>query len=85
MGGEDEAESLHPREVARTALGPFANEVGVDVEVTVGDEAEILVLAAVEIEHHAIPAHDAWVPAHATVLFAVGFKSFIQSHAKNKT
>ena len=37
VGSEDEAESLHPREVARAALRALADEVGVDVEVAVGD------------------------------------------------
>jgi hypothetical protein len=70
VGSEDEAESLHPREVARAALRALADEVGVDVEVAVGDEAEVLVLAAVEVEHHTIASHDPRVSAHATDLLA---------------
>jgi hypothetical protein len=68
MRSEDEAEGLHPREVADAAFGALADEVRVDVEVGVGDEAEVLVGASVEVEGDPVTAHDLGVSAHATGL-----------------
>ena len=70
VGAEDEAERLHPREVASAAWRALADEVGVDVEVGVGDEAEVLVHAPVEVEGHAVPAHNLGVSADATLQLA---------------
>jgi hypothetical protein len=40
------------------------------VEVGVGDEAEVLVGASVEVEGDPVPAHDLGVSAHAAFLLA---------------
>ena len=71
VGAGDEGERLHPSEVSRAILRAQANEVGVYVEVGVGDEAKVLVLAAVEVEYDAVAADDLGVAAHAPLLIAV--------------
>lgn len=49
-----EAKGLHLHGVTVTAVGPLADEVHVDVEVVVEDQAKDFVLVVVEIEHHVI-------------------------------
>ncbi|GJN13777.1 hypothetical protein PR202_gb00519 [Eleusine coracana subsp. coracana] len=64
---EEHGDSLDPREVTGLAAA-LADEVGVDVEVAVGDDAEVGVPAAVEEEGVAVAADEAWVtarPGHA--------------------
>uniref|UniRef100_A0A453GJ40 Uncharacterized protein n=1 Tax=Aegilops tauschii subsp. strangulata TaxID=200361 RepID=A0A453GJ40_AEGTS len=66
--GEADAEGLDPGEVAAHGGVALADEVGVDVEVGVGDDAEVLVLLAVEVEVVAVAAGEARVTAgHARV------------------
>ena len=72
VGAEHDAQRLHPRKVARAALWALADEMRVDVDVGVGDEAKVLVLATVEVEDDAVAAHDLGVAAHATPLLAIG-------------
>ena len=62
---------MHPREVARAIGRVQADEVGVDVEVGVGDEAEVLVFAPVKVEHDAVAADDLRVAAQSSLLMAV--------------
>jgi hypothetical protein len=68
FGGEEHAEGLDPGEVALQLRVVVADEVGVDVEVPVGDDAEVLVSLAVEVEVVAVAAGEARVAArHAGV------------------
>jgi hypothetical protein len=62
-GAEGDAQGLHPREVAFQVRVVVADEVGVDVEVGVGDDAEVLVFLAVEVEGVAVAAGEARVAA----------------------
>jgi hypothetical protein len=63
FGGEEHAEGLDPGEVALQLRVVVADEVGVDVEVPVGDDAEVLVSLAVEVEVVAVAAGEARVAA----------------------
>jgi len=60
---EADAERLDPGEVAAHGRVALADEVGVDVEAGVGDDAEVLVLLAVEVEVVAVGAGEARVAA----------------------
>ena len=60
---EGDAQRLHPGEVAVEGRVVVADEVGVDVEVGVGDDAEVLVLLAVEVEGVSVAAGEARVAA----------------------
>ena len=71
VGVGDEGERLHPGEITEAIERAEADEVGVDVEIGVGDEAEVLVLATVEVEHDAVSADDLWVTAHRPILPAI--------------
>ena len=66
---EEHGDGLDPREVPRHAVrAALADEVGVDVEVAVGDHAEVGVSPAVEVEGVAVAADEARVaarPRHA--------------------
>jgi hypothetical protein len=62
-GEEEDAEGLDPGEVALQLRVVVADEVGVDVEVPVGDDAEVLVSLAVEVEVVAVAAGEARVAA----------------------
>lgn len=53
---EGDAEGLDPGEVAGAVGWADADEAGVDVEVGVGDECEVVVGLAVEVEHYAVVA-----------------------------
>lgn len=59
-----ERQGLDPGEVTGTARGSLADEVGVDVEVVVGNYAEILIFPAMEVEHDSISAHELGILAH---------------------
>jgi len=66
--GEADAERLDPGEVAPHARVALADEVGVDVQVGVGEDAEVLVPLAVEVEVVAVAAGEAGVASrHAGV------------------
>jgi DNA-binding IclR family transcriptional regulator len=56
--GEADADGLDPGEVAAHGGVVLADEVGVHVEVSVRDDAEVLVLLAVEVEVVAVAARD---------------------------
>jgi hypothetical protein len=60
---EGDPQRLHPGEVAVEGRVVVADEVGVDVEARVGDDAEVLVLASVEVEGVAVAAGEARVAA----------------------
>jgi hypothetical protein len=60
---EGDPQRLHPREVAVEGRVVVADEVGVDVEARVGDEAEVLVLVSMEVEGVAVAAGEARVAA----------------------
>ncbi|BAH92898.1 Os05g0107201 [Oryza sativa Japonica Group] len=62
-GAEEDAERLDPGEVAGHGGVALADEVGVDVEGGVGEEAEVAVLLAVEVEVVAVAAGEAGVAA----------------------
>jgi hypothetical protein len=65
---EADAQRLDPREVAVGGPVVVADEVRVDVEAGVGDDAEVLVLFAVEVEGVAVGAREPRVAArHAGV------------------
>ncbi|GJN14057.1 hypothetical protein PR202_gb00833 [Eleusine coracana subsp. coracana] len=64
--GEADAEGLDPGEVAAHGRVALADEVGVDVEVGVGDDAEVLVLLSVKIEVVAVTTGEAWITAGDT-------------------
>jgi len=65
---EADAELLDPGEVAPHARVALADEVGVDVQVGVGEDAEVLVPLAVEVEVVAVAAGEAGVASrHAGV------------------
>lgn len=68
---EEDAEGLDPGEVAGEVGVAFADEVGVDVEVLVGDQAEVGVLLAVEVERYPVATHEAGVLAHCAGPVAV--------------
>lgn len=57
---------MNPGEVSVEIRVPLADEVGVDVEVGVGDQAEVLVFSAVEVECDAVAADEARVLANST-------------------
>ncbi|KAB8085381.1 hypothetical protein EE612_008203, partial [Oryza sativa] len=61
--GEADAEGLDPGEVAAHGGVALADEVGVDVQVGVGDDAEVVVLLAVEVEVVAVAAGEPRVTA----------------------
>nr|GMC49230.1 hypothetical protein TorRG33x02_199050 [Ipomoea batatas] len=61
---EEDPQGLHPCEVPLHAGVPSSDEVGVDVEIGIGDEAEVAVLLAVEVEGDPIAADESWVLAH---------------------
>jgi hypothetical protein len=65
---EADAQRLDPGEVAAHGRVALADEVRVDVEGGVGDDAEVPVLLAVEVEVVAVGAREAWVAAgHAGI------------------
>ncbi|GER54516.1 adenosine monophosphate-protein transferase FICD homolog, partial [Striga asiatica] len=61
VGPEAEAQGLNPGVVSGPARGPVAYEAGVDMEVFVRDECEVLIFLAVEVEDTAVRADE---PAH---------------------
>jgi hypothetical protein len=68
VAGEADAQRLDPREVAAHGRVALADEVRVDVEAGVGEDAEVLVLLPVEVEVVAVAAREARVAAgHAGV------------------
>ena len=59
---EEHGDGLDPSEVSgHAAVAALANEVRIDVEVAVGDDTEVGVRAAVEVERIAVAADEAWV------------------------
>ncbi|GJN20201.1 hypothetical protein PR202_gb07549 [Eleusine coracana subsp. coracana] len=77
---EADAQRLHPREVARGRGVALADEVRVDVEVGVRDQAEVGVAPPVEQELVAVAAHEAWVVALRPGQVAHCTPNFIHSH-----
>ena len=73
VGAEHDAQGLDPGEVAGAVVGADADKPGVDVEVGVRDEGEVVVGLAVEVEHYAVAANEAGVVARRPVAFAVWF------------
>jgi hypothetical protein len=68
VAAEADAERLDPREVAAHGRVALADEVRVDVEAGVGEDAEVVALLAVEVEVVAVAAREARVAArHAGV------------------
>jgi len=63
---EADAQRLDPREVAVRGRVVVADEVRVDVEAGVGDDAEVLVLLAVEVEGVAVGAREPRGSPHDT-------------------
>ena len=61
--GEADTEGLDPGEVASRDRVMVAAELGVDVQIGVGEDAEVLVLPAVEVEVVAVAAGEARVAA----------------------
>lgn len=55
---EEDAKGLDPRVVVSAAGGAEADEAGIDLEAGVGDEREVLVRLAAEVEHDAIAADE---------------------------
>uniref|UniRef100_J3L887 Uncharacterized protein n=1 Tax=Oryza brachyantha TaxID=4533 RepID=J3L887_ORYBR len=60
---EADAQRLDPCEVPLHGRVAVADEVRVDVQVGVGDDAEVLLLLAVEVERVAVGAGEPWVAA----------------------
>ena len=71
VGVEEDAQGLNPCEVTRSAGGAVAGEPGVDLEVAVGDKAEMLVALSVEVEYNAVSADETRIVAHCTRAIAV--------------
>lgn len=61
---QEEGDGLDPGEVPGHGRVSLSDEVGVDVEAGVGEQAEVLVLPAVEVEGDAVAADEARVTAH---------------------
>uniref|UniRef100_A0A453GV42 Uncharacterized protein n=1 Tax=Aegilops tauschii subsp. strangulata TaxID=200361 RepID=A0A453GV42_AEGTS len=84
MVSEADAEGLDPGEVAAHGGVALPDEVGVDLEIGVGDHTKALVLFAVEVEVVAISAREARVPAgysRVEVAHAVGFAAWAHDDA----
>ncbi|BAS95232.1 Os05g0552550 [Oryza sativa Japonica Group] len=62
--GELHGDRLHPGRVPLEARDVVADEVAVDVQVRVGEQAEVAVTAAVEVERVAVAADEPRVLAH---------------------
>ena len=71
MARELHGDGLHPGGVPLEARDVAADEVAVDVEVGVGEQAEVPVPAAVEVEGVAVAADELGVLAHCAWLVAV--------------
>lgn len=71
MGVEEDAEGLDPSEVPVHVGVSSADEAGVDVEVRVGDDAEVSVFFAMEVEGDSIPSNEFWVLAHCSRTVAI--------------
>lgn len=63
VGAEDNAEGLNPGVIPGSSLGTETDEAGVDLEVGVGYQAEMLVFLAVEVEHDSVSADEPRVQA----------------------
>jgi hypothetical protein len=63
---EAETKGLYPREGAFIGGVVVADEVGVDVEVSIGDDTEVLVPLAMEVECNAITTREARIAARIT-------------------
>lgn len=61
---EEDGDGLDPSEVPPHVLVSSSDEVGIDVKVGVGYEAEIAVLLAMEVESDAVAADESRVLAH---------------------
>lgn len=70
---EENAEGLDPGVVPGPSLRPETDKAGVDLEVEVGDQAEVLVLLAVEVEDDAVAADEPRVQARRAEAVAVWF------------
>ncbi|KAL5974623.1 hypothetical protein ACLOJK_031293 [Asimina triloba] len=69
---EEDAEGLDLSEVSADGGVPLANEVGIDVEAGVGEETEITVSLAVEVDDDAVAADEPWILANCSGPVAVG-------------
>lgn len=59
--GETDPKSLDPSKVTARVVVASANEVGIDMDTDVGEDAKVLVLLPVEVEVVAVTAGEAWV------------------------
>lgn len=66
MGVKEDAKGLDPSEVPLHVDVSSTDEVGVDVEVGVGDDAEISVFFSMEVEGDSISSDESWVLAHCS-------------------
>lgn len=63
---EEDSNGLNPSEVAFHAFASLSDEVAVHMEVGISDQAEVLVLLAMEVEGDAIATHEAGIFTHCT-------------------
>lgn len=66
VGVEEDGDGLDPREVTGQGGVALADEMGINVEVVVSDEAEVTVFLAMEVECDAIAPHKSGVLTHCT-------------------
>jgi hypothetical protein len=61
--GETDAEGLDPGEVTTHGRVAFPDEMGIDVEASIRDDTEVLILLSMEVEVVAVGARETRVPA----------------------
>lgn len=75
MGVVHDTEGLYPCEVTGSSLGSEADEAGVDLEVSIGDQAEVLVLLSMEVEDNTVATNETGVVAAGSYAVAFGLST----------
>jgi hypothetical protein len=60
--GETDAKSLDPSEVTTHSRVAFTDEMGIDVEASIRDDTEVLILLSMEVEVVPVSARETRVP-----------------------
>ena len=78
VASEEDSDGLDPDEVSPHARVSLADEVSVDVEVAVREEAEIAVFLAMEVKSYAVAADEARVLTHCSGLVTLCVSSSVK-------
>lgn len=73
VGVNKDSQSLNPSIVPGSPSWTEANEVGIDLEVEVRDQAEMLISLPMEVEDNAISTNEPWVQARSSRTVTICF------------